>query len=67
MSLKSFHVFFIAVSIVLAIGFGIWASREYVAQGGVLNLFWIGVATGGAIGLAFYERTVLKKFKRAGI
>lgn len=67
MSLNAFHVLFISLSIVLAIGFGAWAAREYVNQGGVMNLAWSVVAAGGAIGLAFYERGVLRKFKRAGI
>lgn len=31
MSLKAFHVFFIAVSILLAAGFGVWGLREHAA------------------------------------
>jgi hypothetical protein len=67
MSLKAFHLFFISASIVLSIGFGTWAAREYVSSGGAINLLWLGVAAIGAVGLAVYERSVLKKFKKAGI
>ena len=67
MSLKTFHVFFITMSIVLALGFAAWAWRAYSAEGGGLNLAWTVLAVGGAVGLAVYEVNVLKKFKRAGI
>ena len=67
MSLKAFHLFFITVSIVLAVGFGTWAVQGYRAEGGGQYLAWIIAAFGGAIGLAIYEVKVLKKFKKAGI
>ena len=67
MSLKSFHIFFITVSIALAIGFGVWAVIEYAGQGSATYLLWMAVAFGGAIGLAFHEVAVLNKFKRAHI
>lgn len=67
MSLKAFHVFFITVSIVLAVGFGAWAWRAYSVEGGGVNLVWMALAFVGAIGLAVYEVQVLKKFKKAGI
>ena len=67
MSLKAFHLFFIAVSIVLAVGFGTWAVQGYRAEGGAQYLAWIAFAAASAIGLAFYEVTIVKKFKKAGI
>lgn len=33
MSLKAFHIFFIAVSVALAIGFGAWGVNEFVHDG----------------------------------
>lgn len=30
MSLKAFHIVFVAMSTLLSIGFGLWAAREYV-------------------------------------
>lgn len=67
MSLKAFHVFFISASIVLALGFGVWAWRAYSAQGGAVNLAWTALAFAAAVGLTVYEVNVLKKFKRAGL
>lgn len=37
MSLKSFHIVFIVLSIFLSFGFGFWAVREYVATPQILN------------------------------
>ncbi len=38
MSLKSFHIVFILLSIALSVGFGLWAVRDYSATGHVLNM-----------------------------
>ncbi len=38
MSLKNFHFVFIAVSTVLAIGFGVWWFRAFSVGGDVLDL-----------------------------
>lgn len=51
MSLKAFHIFFILVSVVLALGFGFWGIRDYQASQNLLNLF-LGIASlagGGAL------------------
>ncbi len=63
MSLKAFHVFFIAVSIVLSVGFGTWAVRGYMVEGGGLYLIWVTIAAAGAVGLGIYEANVVKKLK----
>lgn len=39
MSLKGFHVFFIAVCLVLAAGVGIWGIRDYLATAQKLSLY----------------------------
>jgi hypothetical protein len=51
MSLKAFHVFFIVVSIVFAVGFGVWGLREHSAgrNGGHLALGVISFAVGAAL------------------
>ncbi len=38
MSLKAFHLFFMTVSLVFSIAFGLWAFRAYRADGQTMNL-----------------------------
>ena len=38
MSLKAFHVFFIIASILLTLGFGLWAVDDYSQSGSPLHL-----------------------------
>jgi hypothetical protein len=63
MSLKAFHVVFIAASILLAFGFAAWALTTYSDQGGLINLIYGIASTLAGIGLVFYEAYVLKKLK----
>jgi len=63
MSLKAFHLVFIIASIVLVIGFGIWAAVAFFKGGGVTNLIVALVSFGAGVGLVFYERYFLKKTK----
>ena len=44
MSLKAFHVVFIIASLVLSLGFGVWAIADYRESGSQANL-WMGVAS----------------------
>jgi ABC-type uncharacterized transport system permease subunit len=63
MSLKAFHVVFIAVSILLAFGFAAWEFQAYADSRGNADLaFGIGSALAG-IALVVYGRYVLKKLK----
>ena len=49
LSLKAFHVFFIVLSIGLALSFGVWAIRDYCTNQNVTNLsLGIGSLAGGA-------------------
>ncbi len=63
MSLKAFHIFFIAVSILFSFGFGGWGFNEYMSTGVFVHLFFgvLGVVSG--IGLVFYAIKFLKKLK----
>ncbi len=63
MSLKAFHVFFVAVSVLLAGGSGWWALNEYRNEGGAGHLT-MGVASLlGGIGLIVYGRWFLRKLR----
>ena len=63
MSLKAFHIFFIALSIVLSVGVGSWGISSYFAGGGsgslALGVFFC--LTG--LALLIYGRSFLKKMK----
>ena len=66
MSLKAFHIFFIATSVLLAIGLGIWEIVAYAASGDAVQLL-IGIASFlAAGGLVVYGVRFLKKLKHVG-
>lgn len=63
MSLKAFHVFFIVVSSLLTLGFGVWAFRQYSIDGETVNLA-LGVGSlGSTVVLLVYGVWFLKKLK----
>jgi hypothetical protein len=39
MSLKAFHVVFIAASLLLTLGFGVWGVRDHAATGNAMSLY----------------------------
>ena len=63
MSLKAFHVFFIVLSVLCALGFGAWSIWDYqrTASGGVLALGVLGFAAAAA--LVWYGFWFLRKLK----
>jgi hypothetical protein len=63
MGLKGFHVFFIVISTVTAVGFGAWAVWDYTrtGQGGTLVLGILGFLAGAA--LVVYGLWFLRKLK----
>ena len=63
MSLKAFHVFFVIVSTLCALGFGAWAVAEYArtGHGSTLALGIIGFAA--AVALVWYGLWFLRKLK----
>ena len=63
MSLKAFHLVFVVACVVLALGFGVWAIRDYRATGDTASLI-IGVGSFlGAVGAVVYGRWFLRKLK----
>lgn len=66
MSLKAFHVVFITVSIVLCVGVGLWALREYRAQGDIVTLLAGLFSLASAVILLVYGRWFLRKLRGVG-
>ena len=63
MSLKAFHIVFVVISTLLAVGFGLWAIARGRANEEPLALA-VGVASLlGAVGLMVYGRWFLGKLK----
>jgi len=63
MSLKAFHIVFIALSTVLAVGFGVWATNDFAQSGS-----WVQLALGvgsfaGSVVLVSYGVWFLRKLK----
>ena len=64
MSLKGFHVFFIAVCLLLSLGFGVWGLRDY-RESGTASSLYLGIgAFAGAGVLGVYGLWFLKKLKK---
>ena len=63
MSLKAFHVFFVIVSTLCALGFGAWAVADYLrtGSGGALAMGILGFAA--AVALVWYGLWFLRKLK----
>lgn len=63
MSLKAFHVVFVALSVLCALGFGAWSVAEYLrsGHGSVLALGILGFVAAAA--LVFYGFWFLRKLK----
>ena len=67
MSLKAFHIFFIAVSVALAVGFGAWGVNEYL-QNRTVAMLLMGLASfviGGV--LVVYGKRVWHKLNNLKI
>ncbi len=63
MSLKSFHVFFITVSVLLTVGMGVLSLRTFLETPGLGQLVWTLLAFGAALALIVYGQRFLKKLK----
>jgi hypothetical protein len=63
MSLKGFHIVFVTVSSILAVGFGVWSIRQYTARGDTSALVIGIVSLVGAAVMVVYGRWFLNKLK----
>lgn len=63
MSLKAFHVIFIAASVLLALGFAAWSFVSFAHDGPTLHL-WFGIGSLlSATALLIYGKYFLRKLK----
>jgi hypothetical protein len=63
MSLKAFHIFFISLSVALAIGFSVWLLRSYERTGDGWTLAGSLASLLAAAGLVAYGIRILKKLR----
>jgi hypothetical protein len=64
MSLKTFHLFFIIVCIVMSLAFAAWNFANYFSPGGAAADLVIGAGSAlAAVALVVYEAYFLKKTK----
>jgi DNA-binding transcriptional regulator of glucitol operon len=63
MSLKAFHIVFVAICVLLSLGFGYWAITEYrrTHEGALLACGVLSIA--GAAALIVYGRWFLRKLR----
>ncbi len=66
MSLKAFHIVFVTASVLLALGLGAWALRNYFTGGATADLVYGIGALLSAVALLVYGRYFLRKFKSIG-
>ena len=63
MSLKTFHIVFVTLSVALAFFCGAWLLHEYSTNGGMALLLGGILSFLGGIGLIWYGKVVLRKLK----
>jgi hypothetical protein len=63
MSLKTFHLIFVAASIALALGCGIWWIKGFFSSYNVRELIYGLLSIALALALILYERYFFKKLK----
>jgi hypothetical protein len=63
MSLKAFHIFFVAVSVLMAFGFAAWCFVDFAERHHALYNLWGALSVGAGVSLIFYGKYVLKKLK----
>ena len=63
MSLKAFHIIFVVLTTLTALGVGVWELRQYFEAGHTRGLWYSLVAFAVAVGLVMYGRYVLKKLR----
>lgn len=63
MSLKAFHVFFVIVSVIFTVSFGVWGIRSYLQTSDLSHLVMGVLSLAGTVVLAWYFKWFLKKLK----
>ncbi len=63
MSLKAFHIVFVGISMLLCLGFGVWAIFEYRSAGDAAALICGIGSFVGCVALLIYGRWFLRKLK----
>lgn len=63
MSLKTFHIVFVAFSIFLSVGVGVWGFRQYREFASLQGLILSVLGIVSAVILSFYLRKVFRKYK----
>ncbi len=66
MSLKAFHILFITVSVLLALGFSIWGIYDYRTEGNWVSLALAAGSLLCGVVLVVYGRWFLRKLKKTG-
>ena len=66
MSLKAFHIFFIAVSALTALGFGFWSLMMFLAEAASSYLLMGLSSLACCVALVFYGIKFLQKLKNIG-
>jgi hypothetical protein len=64
MSLRAFHLFFIAVSVIVAAFFAAWAVERYRAANDASYLAVAAVSAAAGVGLGIYGAAFQRKMKR---
>ena len=67
MSLKAFHITFIALSTLLAVGFAAWELKGYAASNDMLQLIAGILSILAAAGLVLYGIRFLRKLKNVSM
>ena len=63
MSLKAFHVLFVTLSTLLAVGFGLWSAERFLEAGGAAPLAWAVAGFAAAASLVTYGLWFLRKLR----
>jgi hypothetical protein len=64
MSLKAFHLFFITLSVLLALGCGVWTAQLYQSGGNPIDLAFAVASFAAAVGLVVYGAWFIRKARK---
>lgn len=67
MSLKAFHLLFVAASIALSALFALWSVNEYASGGPGVNAAFAAAGLLAAVGLSFYAVRIARKLKHVSL